>query len=364
MKYVKTFRMSRWLWVAVLIGAGCGYIADKDRIVIAKVDGEPITRGDLEKALRNMSSEERPIIRTKGDVLRALENYIDRKLKEELAETLRKEGKIHVDRDLARGIARAKHPEQFLEMTNPGDYELTQTDLEYMKQEQEYLIDDEVRRLEAEQAVYIRIGEAVEDGTLQPSEEEYQAEYELQKVNLEHHERIAFSGVLVPGSEGSSVGAAKAIRGRLAAGDSADDIARDYRDVNARTIASGLENDPTNPKYAGFWQQAHGAEPGDILGPIFITGWEAVRQNAQGQTVAEPLPDGLLVCKITDHVPAVPKTLEEAKPDLVRNILYARMMELLRKQHGVEIYENKLPDPSMYEASESIMMKKRPTARN
>jgi len=342
----------------VVLGAGCGFIADKDRIVIAKMDGESITRGDLEKAIRNMSSDERPMIRTKGDVRRALENYIDRKLKEQLAETLRAEGKIHVDRELAAQLARAKHPEQFLDMTNPGDYELDETDVRYMEEEREYLIDDEVRRLEAEQAVYVRIAEAVENGTLQPSEQEYQEEYEVRKESLKHYERIAFSGVLVPGSDDPSVRAATAIRGRIATGDSPDDIANDYREMNVQPIESGLENDPTMPKYAGFWQQASGAEPGDILGPIFVTGWQAARQNAQGQTVFAPLPDGLLVCKVTGHESAVQKTLEEAKPDLIQPILYGRMMDMLREQHGVEIYEDKLPDPSMYEAGESIMMKK------
>lgn len=358
MKHSNVFGLSRWLWIVVLLGAGCGFIADKDRIVIARMDGEPITRGDLEKALRNMASDERPIIRTKGDVRRALENYIDRELKEQLAETLRKEGKIHVDRDLARAIARAKHPEQFSVMPNPEDYDLDQGDVEAMKQEQEYLIDDEVRRLEAEQAVYIRIGEAVENGTLQPTEEQYRAEYELRKDDLQHHEQIIFSGVIVPGSDDASIGAATAIRGRLALGESPDDIARDYHELKAQAITTGLENDPANMKYAGFWQQASGAEPGGILGPIFVTGWEALRKNAQGQTIAEPIPNGLLVCKVTNHVPSEQKTLEEAKPDLIQTILYAQMMDLLRKEHGVEIYEDKLPDPSMYEAGESIMMKK------
>jgi len=353
-KFPKLFRMSRWLWLVVVLATGCGFIADKDRIRIAKIDDEYITRGDLAKVIREMAPDERPIIRTRGDVRRALENYIDRTLKEDLAEELREQGKVHVDRERARQVARARNPEQFLEIKNFEEYGREQGDEIYLKQEQEYLVDEEVRRLEAEQAVFVKIEEAVESGALRPSDEEFKAEYELRKEDLKHFERLAFEGILIPGSGEASVRAATAVRGQLASGEELEAIVDQYRDVSAQVLESGLEHNP-DPKYVGFWQQASGAQTGDILGPIFITGWEAIRQNAQGRTVAERLPDGLLVCRVTDFVPAVQKTLEEAKPDLIQDILYARMMDMLREQRGVEIYEDKLPDPSMYDTGQSIV---------
>ncbi len=360
-KFMKSLRTLCGLSLVLILAAGCGYIADKDRIRIAKIDDEYITRGDLAKVIREMAPDERPIIRTRGDVLRTLENYIDQTIKEDLAEQLREQGKIHVDRELAREVARAKNPEQFLDIQNPEEYGGQAGDERYFKQEQEYLIDEEVRRLEAEQAVFVKIQESVESGALKPTEEEFQDEYEMRKDELKHFERLAFRGVLIPGSSETIVQAAAAIRGKLATGAEVEALVGEYGHLNAQVLESGLENDPMNAKYAGFWQQASGAQTGDVLGPIYITGWQAIRRNAQGNAVAEQLPDGLLVCRVTDHTSAIQKTLEEAKPDMLRDILYARMMELLRDQRGVEIYENKLPDPSMYESGQSIIQQQRPS---
>ncbi|MCC6695466.1 MAG: peptidyl-prolyl cis-trans isomerase [Candidatus Hydrogenedentes bacterium] len=346
----------KWLLVAVVLGgAGCGYIADKSRIKIATINGKSITRGDLEKVIREMSPDERPNIRTKGDVLKALQNYLDATLKNDLADKLREQGKLHVDRQIAEQVYRSKHPEEFLKMDNPQDYELTPQDLEYMKQEREYGIDEEVKRLEAEQAVYIAIGEAVQSGAMQVSDEEYQEEYELRKDELKHLEKAAFAGIVVPGSEQSSVDAAMSARARLAQGESLDAIAAALTEQGAVRVESGLENNPAEMKYAGFWQQASGAEPGTILGPIFIQGWVRVRQNAQGQEVAEPIPSGLLVCTLTDRVEPVQKSLEEAKQDLVGLILYSKMMDKLRKDANVQVFEDKLPDQSMYDTGQSLV---------
>ncbi len=359
--FVKYTRMPSRLWlmwtaiIIVLMGAGCGLIADKSRIKIATMNGEPITRGDLAKVIREMAPDERPIIRTKGDVRKALENYIDTTLKRQLAEKLKTEGKLHVDRAIAEQVYHVNHPDMFVKMSNPQDYDLTEQDLAYMEEERQFGIDEELARLEAEQAVYIRISEAVRNGTMQVSDAEYQEEYNLRKADLKHFEKIAFAGVLIPGSGEDSVGAATAVRGRFATGEDAETIAGAYRDRGARILVSGLENDPARPKYAGFWQQAAGAAPGDILGPIFITGWEMERVNAQGQRIPERLPDGLLVCKVTDHVPPIQKTLDEAKPDLVRHILYGKMMEQLGREAQVDIFEHNLPDPSVYETKRSIV---------
>ncbi|MCC6485974.1 MAG: hypothetical protein IT364_00610 [Candidatus Hydrogenedentes bacterium] len=345
----------KWLLVAVVLGgAGCGYIADKSRIKIATINGKAITRGDLEKVIREMSPDERPFIRTKGDVRKALQNYLDATLKNDLAEKLREQGKLHVDRQIAEQVYRRKHPEEFLKMDNPQDYELDVKDLEYMKQEREYGIDEEVKRLEAEQAVYIAIGEAVQSGAMQVSDQEYQEEYDLRKDELKHLEKAAFAGIVVPGSEQSSVDAAKSVRARLAQGESLDSIAAAFAAQGAIRVESGLENNPAEMKYAGFWQQASGAEPGAIMGPIFIQDWMRVRLNAQGQEVAEPIPSGLLVCTLTDRVEPIQKSLEEAKPDLVGLILYSKMMDKLRTDAKVEVFEDKLPDPSMYDTGQSL----------
>jgi len=346
----------KWVLVTVaLAGLGCGYIADKGRIKIATINGEAVTRSDLERVIREMSPDERPIIRTKGDVRKALQNYLDATLKKDLAEKLKEQGKIHVDRKIAEQVYRQKHPEEFLKIERPEDYEMSPQDVAYMEQEREYGIDEEVKRLEAEQAVYTAINEAVQSGAMQVSDEEFEEEYNLRKADLKHFEKAAFVGVIIPGSEQASVEAAMGARSRLAQGESVDTIVASLAGQGAIRIETGLENDPAQFKYAGFWQQASGAEPGKILTPIFVQGWVQVRQNAQGQEVAEPIPSGLLVCTITDRVEPVQKTIEEAKPDLVGQLLYGKMMEKLRKDAGVEIFDDNLPDPSMYDTRQPLV---------
>jgi parvulin-like peptidyl-prolyl isomerase len=69
-------------------------------------------------------------------------------------------------------------------------------------------------------------------------------------------------------------------------------------------------------------------------------------QDAQGRPVQRRTPDGYIVFEVLQHVPATQKTLEDAKGDLAHDILYAKMIAKLRTDNGVEVYEDKLPDPS------------------
>ena len=60
------------------------------------------------------------------------------------------------------------------------------------------------------------------------------------------------------------------------------------------------------------------------------------------------MPAAYLVLQVLDHRPETQLTLQEAKPQLVTTIAFAKMMDLLREENGVEIYDDKLPDPSMF----------------
>ena len=335
---------------------GCGYIADKDRIRIATMDGKPITRGDLNKILHDMAPDARPTIRTRGDLLKALQNSIDSRLKRSLADSLKEQGKIHVPRELAERFCLVKHPEQYGMMTNPEDYNLTQRDLDFMKQERELGVDEELKALEDEQAVMFRIDEAMKSGLIQITDEEFQREYETRKGDLKHYEKVSFRGVYLPSASPEASAAAAAIVRRLNMGESVDDVAKAYASAQADILEATLENDPKNRKFAGFWQQAAETQPGAVVGPVVIQGWERGRLDAQGQRVMERIPDSLLVAQIVDEVPEKQKTLEESKPDLTPLILYAKVMDQLRKEHGVSIFEDKLPDPSMYDTSSTSVV--------
>jgi hypothetical protein len=144
--------------------------------------------------------------------------------------------------------------------------------------------------------------------------------------------------------------AASAILERLKNGQSIDDVAKEYQNLNADVLEATLDNDPRQRKFAGFWQQASGAHAGDVFGPIVVQGWQRGRTTPDGRQVMEQVPDALLVFQVVQEVPETPKTLEESKDDLAPLIMYAKVMDQLRKEHGIRVFEDNLPDPSMYES--------------
>lgn len=316
------------LAVFVLMSS-CGFIADKDRIKIAMLNGKPITRGDFDKVLREMSPKERPLIRTKGDMLKAVQDYLDRRVREQNAEELVAANRLHVPRELAEAVLRINDPEVFIKIENPEDYKMKEEDLKYFEQEKEIRIDEMVKDLEAEQGVYLRIEQAVAENTIAISDKEYADEFEVRKAQLKHPERVAFTGVLIPGDSSEVRGASTELAKKLKAGASPREFVNGPTPLpGAAIVEAELENDPMKIKFAPFWQQASGANVGDVIGPIFIQGWTEATQDAQGKVTQRPYPDGMLVCVVTGRTEEMPKTLDESKPELQRNILYAIITSL------------------------------------
>jgi hypothetical protein len=60
------------------------------------------------------------------------------------------------------------------------------------------------------------------------------------------------------------------------------------------------------------------------------------------------MPSAYIIFKVLEQRPESTLTLEEATPMLAPPILVARKMAQLREEHGVEIYEDKLPDPMQF----------------
>ncbi|HRK36388.1 MAG TPA: hypothetical protein PLJ47_17455 [Candidatus Hydrogenedentes bacterium] len=330
----------------------CGYIADKDRIKIATLNGKAITRGDFDKVIREMAPDERPLIRTKGDVRKALENYLDAEVRNQNAEALLEQQKIFVPREIAEQMLRFKRSDLFIEIARPEDYKLNERDIEYMKEEREIKIDEEWRKLHAEAGVQYRIDQAIQEGLITITDEEYQSEFAIRSGTLIHYERVAFKGILVPGGSAEARTAGTEIRQRLQKGETPEAILPQYESIGAQIIESELDHDPAKTRYASFWEQAENAQPGQIVGPIAIKGWVAKVEDAQGRVTENPYPDGMLVCVVTDRTDEKPKTLEESKPQLQFNILYAKIMDQMRTENGVQIIEENLPDPGMYTASQ------------
>ena len=345
-----TFRRGICLAAAVLLPIGCGWLSDADRIVIARMHDRVIRREDLNRVLRDMQPEERPFIKNRGDLLRVLEQMVDRIVKEKLAEDLQKQGKLDMPRELAAQRFDMLFPRYISMIQNYEKFGLTEQDRAGLQQEREMRIDKIEKEMLGEFALLHRLQEEMKNGTLTATDEELRREYELRREDLYHFETVRFEGVIFPVQQPEASALAAKAQERMKAGERPDDIAAEYAATGKGVpIASAIENDPRKAdRYGAFWQQVSGARPGDIAGPLYIRGWERAVTSESGEPASEPIPEAFLVCKIMDARPPMPKTFEEAKEDLRPILLYAKLVKKLREENGVVILEHKLPDPAAY----------------
>ncbi len=335
--------------VAVPMLAGCGMITEKSRIKIAKVGGQYFTRGDLEDAIRNMPIEEKPTIRTKGDLRGVLSDIIDDHIKQGQADALKEQGKINVPRRQAEIQYIMRYPQKYQEFLQLKNM-LTEADVKQYEEDRELAIDREQERMYRDQALIYLINDAVQSGTLTVTDEQYEKQYELRKSNMLTKEQIAIQGVYLPLDAHEEVYAEAAkVRDQLEAGADPKVLAETYGEEKAGYLEVALANEGVDPKFVMFWEQASQRKEGDVF-TAFIPGWQRNITFA-GETKTEPIPDSQLICRVAQYVPARQMTLEEAKPELRSSILFSQMMERLRDQAGVEIYDDKLPDPGMYDLS-------------
>ena len=345
----------RLMVVVLLFGTGCGWLADKERIPVARIGDEVIRREDLTRVLRRMLPEDRPFIRTRSDLLRVLENHIDGEIKQRLLAATQLE--TEVPRELAAAYFDASHPEYraAMNLEQAQELGLGQGEIEYYRSEREIRIDRIHEEMRGEAAVRQRIRKETESGELSVTDEEYMREYEYRKDQLRNYETVTFEGLVFPQAAPGAANLAANARNRILSGELVDDIAAEYAAAGtAIPMSSALERNPDPrmaPKFASFWQAATGASQGEVVGPVFISGWEIARRGPDGEAQSTVLPDSFLVCLITKAEPETPMTFEEAKRVLEPDILYAKMIRMLREENGVEVYEESLPDPAMYNPS-------------
>lgn len=341
------------LAIILTTGTGCGYITDKDRIVIAKLKGENITRGDLDRVIRQLPNDEKPRIETKRDLIRELEKHLDDRIKSTLAKELKAAGKIHVPREIAEQIFLARNPEWRVEISNPEDFG-SGLNVRAMAEERESQIDKTQDELLEEAAVQYRIREALQLGTLTATKEELEEEYRLRQDELKTLETVTFEGIWFDHEAENANQEAAQTRQRLDQGESFASIASAF--PPDRIIRATVPNDPRAAKFRAFWIQASGSKAGDNFGPVVIANPEMTLQGADGQMASKQLPIIFLVGKIVDSKPPRPKTFEEATPDLEPSIFYGKMMESLYREFGREVFEDKMADPSIYGAPRNSQM--------
>jgi hypothetical protein len=352
--------------VHLLLGVGllivCGFAiqfankkADMDNVVIAKIDDEDITRAGLMDVLRKMPDDKRPIIRSKGDVLRVLRSHLDKRIKEHHGRMLEVEGKVQIPRELAENVWREEDPDWAnIGPDSLADFGMGEDDWQFIQEEREIRIDKVQDRLLGEAALQYLAMEGANTGSLTVTQEEIEREYRLQKYALQTKERIAFLGIRFPDAYfANGLELAAGVRKRIDGGEDFDAVAADTR---ARGLQNGLslvseseiENDPAQDRFDSFWMTAEGAETGSVLGPVFMPEYTLMGRDADGQMIQVPQPASFLVLKVLSHEPARVKSIEEARPELLGPMLIAKVMDQLRTEHGVEIYEDKLPNPALY----------------
>lgn len=357
------------LLVSVLICGGCGQITEKDNIRIARMDGKYITRGELFKLLREMDDKDRPKIRNKGDLLRVLNQYIDDRIKIPLGKELATENKISVPRESAReqffrqsgddeeqlrSIWQMEVPEGGKTTPLMDVYNLTPASLQAMKSVVETGTDKALRKMLGEQAVAYLAMEDFKAGKLTLNEDDLKREYDLRANEFKKLEWMRFAAVRFPTDSADALAQAAQVRARIDAGENFDDIYKEYAEKSREErglpyiIQSEIENNPNLARFRGFWQAASGAEPGTIIGPMYLPQYQQIVQDAQGRTATVNMPDAYLVLKVLEIHPETAFSLEEARMLLAPSLLVAEKMKQLRAEHGVEIYENKLPDPSLF----------------
>lgn len=353
---------------ALVVFVGCGMITDKDRIKIAKMqDVDPatgetydryITRGELAKVIREMSDEERPMINNKGDLLRALNSYINEQIRTPLAREVAAEfemqGKQLVTREQAMQTYFAKHTEENLaaiyNLKNPEAVGMTREELDDQKEVMDIAIDQEYNRLLGEYAVAYRASVDYKEGALELTDEDYEREFKVRKNELLAYERIAFRAIRFPVDMPNAAGLAADARTRITDAATFEQV---FREFEAKTLdyvmETEIQNDPNLTKFNSFWRNAAGSKVGDILGPVYLPEYQLIGEpDATGKARLIQMPAAYLVLEILQQRDETPLTLDEAKPVIASSILIGKEVEKLRKDRGVEIYEDKLPDPNMF----------------
>jgi len=365
-RYGWILKRARWLvWVMAVVAwlsSGCNRIADKDRIEVAKYDDRVITRGDLATMLRDMDDSERPKIQTKTDLRRVLNQYMDRQIKVPLGEKLAAEGKISVDREQARetyfkerGDDEAMYRQIWkMDIENLADgtplmkeYNMTPQRIRSFKTLIEEGTDDMVKRLQGDQAVAYWAAEAYRQGNTNVDEEALKTEYDLRKDEFHQLERIHFLGIRIPAQAQDALTVAGRLRQEIDKGAGFDAVAAQLQARSKETVfESDIANNPGVDRFKGFWETASGAKPGDVLGPVYLPQFQTYAKDAQGKVQAVVMPDAWVILKVLESAPEQEVTFEQAKPMLIPAILQGEMIMKLRQDHGVEIFDDRLPDPS------------------
>lgn len=331
-----------------LAATGCGAITDKDRIVVAEVNGEAITRGDVRDYIRTLPQP--PNIQTRGDMIQLVNTIVDQRIKQAVLQSVGPENVPEVPREAAVAQFDAQNPELrgIMSISNPQQYGMTDAELQQAREQRELGIDDTLKDLQGELAVQLRIRDAVQDGSLVIPEDEIQKIYEARKAELAVPEQMFFRGAAFPTEQEDAREQATAMHRRALDGENFDALIREFtgKDV-AFPMETGIQNTEGSGGVELFWQHASGAKVGQILGPIFMPAFQMMMPGPNGQPQPQDVPASYLVIKVLEYQEAHTMSLDSARPQLAMPLLHARMMDRLREEYNVAIFEDNVEDPTV-----------------
>jgi len=354
---------------APLLLPACGAIIDKDRIEIARVGTEIITRGDLASHLRRMKDIERPRIRNKSDLLDVLNRFIDDRIRVELGqqlvdefseEELRTTGSFVTyeeardafirqsgeDPQMIAMILTAPMPPAGQETPLMKQFNLTNVSWRAKKDVYESQIEVLREKMQGDDAIRFYGIRDLKEGKLTLDETRLKQEYELRKGEMQTLELLSFIAIEFPVSQPGAATAAASARERIDAGESFEAVAGEYQAANPRSVSnSTIENNPNLEKFRNFWLVASGAEKDAVLGPLFLPESSRVALDAQGKAVQYVAPDSFIVLKVLEHQPANELSIEQASQILLPELVYAAKLNAIRAEREVVILEENLPDP-------------------
>jgi len=336
--------------VAGLVLYGGNLIADKNRIVIARYQDENITRGAFKEYLRDLPDEERPLIQTLDDALEALNFWINDRIKADLAKQLSSEGKIQVSRDVAREVYFEKHPEfrNAYQLVDPTPLGISQGELAAIQAEIEFSTDEEVERLLRDEALRYTIQQAAQNRTISITPDEVRSEYEHRKQQFIRYEFIEFFGIQFPLDMPQWPALSGEARRRIDSGEAFDAVVSSFVSQNPAfgLPRSALQNDPDAERFKSFWASVHGAQVGQVVGPLLLPSHdEYVADPQTGRPVKRTRPAAQILIEILNNEPERLKTFEEAANEIANGIALQKVLAQLRAERNVEVYADKMENP-------------------
>jgi hypothetical protein len=236
-------------------------------------------------------------------------------------------------------------------------YDLTPEKLQFQKDNIDDETDNMTAKMLGEQAVEFLAAQALKDGKLAVTDEEIEREYRFAGESLKTLEEITFRAIRFPAAMPDAAAQASHVRALINGGQNFDSLVdalllKGKQDNFAYVIESAIQNNPNLQRFRGFWNVAAGANEGDILGPVYLPEYQQMAIGKDGKAESVMMPDAYLVFKVLQHKPEHTLTIEEAKPALAAPLLIGKMMEILRKENGVEVYQNQLPEPAQMGSGE------------